>query len=80
MFFKLENLNDKRELTKVLKFIGIKGKDFKKVFKKFERPVNVRKPKNFKLSNKQEKIFRKICGTEMIKNGYNYDDFYNIGY
>lgn len=80
MFFKLENLNDKRELTKVLKFIGVKGKDLQKVFKKFERPVNVRKPKNFKLSNKQEKIFRKICGKEMIKNGYNYDDFYNIGY
>ena len=33
MFFKLENLNDKRELTKVLKFIGIKGKDFKKVLR-----------------------------------------------
>ena len=59
MFFKLENLNDKEELTKILKFIGIKGKDFK-VFKKFERPVNVRKPKNFKLSNKQEKILEKF--------------------
>ena len=56
MFFKLENLNDKRELTKVLKFMGIKGKILKS-FKKFERPVNVRKPKNFKLSNKQEKNF-----------------------
>ena len=80
MFFKLENLNNKEELSKLLKFIGIKRNDFQKVFKKFDRPVNVRKPKNFKLNNKQEKIFREICGKEMINNGYKYDDFYNIGY
>ena len=79
-YFKLENINKKNEFTKLLKFIGVKKKDIRKVIKKFNRPENVKKPINFNLTINQIKDFNRYCKDEMLKNNYKLEEYYKVQY
>ena len=79
-YFKLENINKKNEFTKLLKFIGVKKRDIRKVIKKFNRPENVKKPINFNLTINQIKDFNRYCKDEMLKNNYKLEEYYKVQY
>ena len=78
-FFKFEDIDNKNKVIDLLKFVGIK-KNFSKVLKTFQKPVNVRYPKNFKLTKKQELVFKSICEKEMMLNGYKSNEYYQVKY
>ena len=77
---KFENIKDKNQLRKLLQFVGVRKNRVSKVIDKFNEPINVKIPKNFKLTSKQEKIFKKVCKKEMIINGYKLGDDYKVNY
>lgn len=79
-YFKLENINKKKEFIKLLKFIGVKKKDVGKVIKKFNKPVNVKNPINFDLTIQQIRDFNRYCKEEMLKNNYKLSEYYKVKY
>lgn len=78
-FFKFEDINNRKKTEELFKFIGIK-KNFPKILKSFEKPVNVRYPKNFKLTKKQQIVFKSTCSEEMKINGYKIEEYYQVKY
>ena len=78
-FFKFEDINDRKKTEELFKFIGIK-KNYSKIFKSFKKPVNVKYPKNFALTKKQQLVFKNVCGEEMKINGYEINDYYKVKY
>ena len=79
-YFKLEDINKKNKFIKLLKFIGVKKKELEKVLKKFNNPVNVKKPINFDLTTEQRRDFNKYCKDEMLKNNYKLEEYYKVQY
>tara|TARA_B100000686_G_scaffold319641_1_gene370564 strand:- start:835 stop:1668 length:834 start_codon:yes stop_codon:yes gene_type:complete len=68
--FNFENIEKEKKIFELFNFLGIPKKRYRNVLKKFKKPINVRTPKNFYLTKKQLNIFDKVCGKEMIQNGY----------
>ena len=68
-----------KKTEELFKFIGIK-KNYSKIFKSFKKPVNVKYPKNFALTKKQQLVFKNVCGEEMKINGYEINDYYKVKY
>lgn len=79
-FLRLEELENRKKLLSLFKFLGVRKKDYKTLIKIFKKPINVKIPKDFSLNKVQKKEFEKYCKTEMIKNGYNLKQSYIMKY
>lgn len=71
-FFKLENLSENPEEFE--RFLGIFHIPFTEgLFHLFQRPHNVVFPKQIALTDEQDKIFRSVCASTMLRLGYSLD-------
>ena len=77
--FKLEEIvSDTAALKSLFDFIDIEYSE--KYFKFIQRPHNVNKPVNYKLSKEQIITFTKICGLTMNMLDYDINDQYQVEY